>query len=377
LSINDNGNTGSGGAQIASASSTINITAVNDAPVNTVPGAQSTAMNTPITFSGANLISVADVDANGGLEQITLSVSHGTLNLSGTAGLTLVAGANASASMSYQGTLVNLDAALNGLTYTPASNYSGADTLSIVTNDLGNTGTGGPLTTSSAIAMTIPLGAGGPVIAPPPIVLPPPTPNPVLVLPPPAPPASPPTQPAVTPPLVLSGGRPMVAEAVTDELPASSGGVQRFLVASKLRANHNPAPILKPAELTMLVEGSEPHYVEFGPTTKADWSAQTAFPGHHGSEHDQIDVIMESVRMGGIALSVGVVWWASRVSGLIGSLLASMPAWRHLDPLPIVGKDEEKDEERWYEPEDSEADADELAISMVLDGPRSRDAVNA
>jgi hypothetical protein len=86
-------------------------------------------------------------------------------------------------------------------------------------------------------------------------------------------------------------------------------------------------------------------------------------------------VIMESVRMGGIALSVGVVWWASRVTGLIGSLLASMPAWRQLDPLPIVGRDEEED--RWEETEDSEADADELAVSMVLEGPRSRDPVSA
>ena len=68
------------------------------------------------------------------------------------------------------------------------------------------------------------------------------------------------------------------------------------------------------------------------------------------------------------------MWWASRVSGLVGSLLASMPAWRHLDPLPIVGRDEE---EEWYDAKDSDADADELAISMVLDGPRSREAVGA
>ena len=117
--------------------------------------------------------------------------------------------------------------------------------------------------------------------------------------------------------------------------------------------------------------------MEFGPLTKVDWSAQTAFPSadRNPSEHDQIQVIMESVRMGGIALSVGVVWWASRVTGLIGSLLASMPAWRQLDPLPIIGRDEEED--RWDETEDSEADADELAISMVLEGPRSRDAVGA
>jgi hypothetical protein len=66
------------------------------------------------------------------------------------------------------------------------------------------------------------------------------------------------------------------------------------------------------------------------------------------------------------------VWWASRVGGLIGSLLASMPAWRHLDPLPIVGRDEDEDE--WSEPEDADADADELAVSMVLEGPQPQRA---
>jgi hypothetical protein len=84
---------------------------------------------------------------------------------------------------------------------------------------------------------------------------------------------------------------------------------------------------------------------------------------------------METVEMGGIALSVGVVWWASRVGGLIGSLLASMPAWRHLDPLPIVGRDEE--EEQWHERQDADADADELAVSMVLEGGRAQERVAA
>ena len=79
--------------------------------------------------------------------------------------------------------------------------------------------------------------------------------------------------------------------------------------------------------------------------------------------------------MGGLALSVGVVWWASRVGGLLGSLLASMPAWRHLDPLPIVGRDEDE-EEQWAEPEDADADADadELAVAMVLGGAQPQHA---
>lgn len=169
----------------------------------------------------------------------------------------------------------------------------------------------------------------------------------------------------------------MTAEAVTDELPGMSGEPTRLLLNAKLpRANHNPAPLLKPADV-MMIEPAEVNSLQFGPPTQADWSAQSAFSNHHDSEHDRIEVAMESVRLGGIVLSVGVVWWASRVSGLIGTLLSSVPAWRHIDPLPIVGKDEEKDEEEWYDPEDTDADADELAISMVLEGPRSPEPVGA
>lgn len=73
--------------------------------------------------------------------------------------------------------------------------------------------------------------------------------------------------------------------------------------------------------------------------------------------------------MGGIALSVGVVWWASRVTGVIGSLLASMPAWRQLDPLPVVGRDDENAEAEWAE--ENARDTEEFAISMVLDGSRT------
>jgi hypothetical protein len=235
----------------------------------------------------------------------------------------------------------------------------------------------GPM--AATIVFSVP--ATGPVIAPPGPT--PPSPGSNGGGTPPAPPPPAPqtklAQPTVTHVVTLSGGIPMVPEAVGTEMSEPIQGTSQVLrVEAKLpRSNLNPAPLLKPAEQTLLIAGTDPQYMEFGPLTKVDWSAQTAFPSadHNPSDHDQIKVIMESVRMGGIALSVGVVWWASRVTGLIGSLLASMPAWRQLDPLPIVGRDEEED--RWDETEDSEADADELAISMVLEGPRSRDAVSA
>jgi hypothetical protein len=87
-------------------------------------------------------------------------------------------------------------------------------------------------------------------------------------------------------------------------------------------------------------------------------------------EKRRIEVIMGSVRITGLALSVGAVWWAARAAGLIASLLASAPAWRHLDPLPVLGRDEE--DERAHpagaEEEDDEGAKEEHRARWVLEG---------
>ena len=40
--------------------------------------------------------------------------------------------------------------------------------------------------------------------------------------------------------------------------------------------------------------------------------------------------------MGGISLTAGVITWMLRSGSLLASLAATMPAWRHFDPLPVV-----------------------------------------
>ena len=48
----------------------------------------------------------------------------------------------------------------------------------------------------------------------------------------------------------------------------------------------------------------------------------------------------------GLGLSIGTIWWTARVSGLVTSALISTPAWRALDPLPVVtSPDDEEDDE--------------------------------
>ena len=87
----------------------IALSAVNTPPVLTVPSSGPTgSRNVDIAVNG---ISVADVDANGGSENLTLSAPHGKVRFTNLAGLTIIAGANNSATMTVQGTLASLNAA--------------------------------------------------------------------------------------------------------------------------------------------------------------------------------------------------------------------------------------------------------------------------
>ena len=131
---------------------TVNVTvnAVNDAPVNTVPGAQTVAEDDDLIFSAANgnLISVSDADVaettNGELV-VHLTAENGILTLSQKNGLTFSLGnGTANTEMSFSGLPASLNAALSGLQFRgyPAD-FNGSALLTITTIDLGHTGSGG------------------------------------------------------------------------------------------------------------------------------------------------------------------------------------------------------------------------------------------
>ena len=66
--------------------------------------------------------------------------------------------------MTYQGTLANLNAALDGVRYDPALNYSGSDALTVTTNDLGNTGSGGALSATNSAFISVAFVNSAPVL---------------------------------------------------------------------------------------------------------------------------------------------------------------------------------------------------------------------
>jgi predicted extracellular nuclease/uncharacterized protein YjiK len=138
---------------------TIAVNNLNEAPVNSVPGGQTATQDRTLVFSAANgnPIIISDVDANNGLEQVTLSVTGGVIKLGSTNGLTVVTGSDNSANLTVTGSLSNLNQALNGLQFTPdaESVLNGAVTLTILTDDLGNTGAGGAKTDTDTIAIAV------------------------------------------------------------------------------------------------------------------------------------------------------------------------------------------------------------------------------
>ena len=93
--------------------------------------------------------------------------------------------------------------------------------------------------------------------------------------------------------------------------------------------NFVAGPYIDPALELLAAAPANPQYLS---TVPVDWHIRPAFPEAEEVPKDRIDVLLEQVQLGGMALSVGVVWWASRVSGLLGSLLASAPAWRRHRP---------------------------------------------
>jgi YVTN family beta-propeller protein len=140
---------------------TVTVNNVNEAPVNTVPAAAPINEDTALNFTGANTVSVADVDAGAGAIQIQLSVTNGTLTMTTLTGLSFTVGdGTADAAMTFTGTLAAANTALATLRYDPTANFpgaaaSGTAAFSITTNDQGNSGSGGPLTDTDGTTITV------------------------------------------------------------------------------------------------------------------------------------------------------------------------------------------------------------------------------
>ncbi len=123
------------------ATSSLTVQAVDDAPVNKLPASASVTQGSSLTF--ASSISVSDVDAGNDPIKVTIGVNKGGFSLSGVSGLSFSEGDGLDdTSMTFMGTLTAINTALKGSKYTPdfPAVFQGSATLTITSDDLGNNG---------------------------------------------------------------------------------------------------------------------------------------------------------------------------------------------------------------------------------------------
>jgi hypothetical protein len=439
----------------------VTVTPVNDVPVNTVPGPQVVAEDTPLALGG---ISANDLDGN--LSTMQLAVTNGTVTVTLQGGASIAAGANGSNTLTLAGTETDINATLATLVYQGTLNYTGPETLTITSGDAGaatdfdtvtitvtpvndapvitsNGGgatavvnvpenqasatnvtsadvdggvpaysiiggadaalfsldaTTGALSFNNAPDFEAPLdagadnvyevtvqvadGNGGTDIQALSIVVrdvneglpPPPPPQPIpppsqVPQPPSTPPGGePPTggSPPSLPPIVV--GAPIIPQPNpgTPVFPVgldnSQGGTAppsseaTRALASKAGNISGPSlPLIRELRgyleerLAPLIHITDEVQRAFGGETfeKAPAKLSAAFRQTLGVVEEDLrratdlseshqQFVVRVTNIGGMTLTAGVVTWLLRAGSLLASLTATLPAWRHFDPLPVV-----------------------------------------
>ena len=353
----------------------VTVTNVNEAPVITLPSGGSTTANATLSVIG---LSVSDVDAAAGTIRVTLSVGSGTLlvnaDIASGVPATGIAG-NGTASVTLTGTLAAINRSLegdgNGITFAPAPGYIGIETLVLTADDLGNSGSGQGLSASTSLAIAILPGAA-----------------PESALP------AAPTTPAeaVAPPAAIKATpadeyEPVPAvEPAADAAPAlPSGDTEDAGVAESLYGGGS-----QPANTTGFsgfligrdsVSAAVRNAGVVGAAVPAAFAAPQFFgatllsPADLGEALQRVDFVsqLDALRrtievpaayekqLAGVSaattlsLSAGYVLWLLRGGVLLSSLIASLPAWQLLDPLPVLRNAAEADDDEYAGDDDVES----------------------
>jgi Big-like domain-containing protein/cadherin-like protein/VCBS repeat protein len=156
--------TDNGSPNLPSPSQTTNIavTQINDAPLNTVPGHVNALKNHDRAITG---LGVSDPDLGFNNITVTLHVDHGTLHIRDDVAGGLDAGditGNDTATVTLQADIASVNETLqitNGAVYHPNAGFIGDDTLTMTSNDGGNTGLGGVGLDTDTVGITVRAGA--------------------------------------------------------------------------------------------------------------------------------------------------------------------------------------------------------------------------
>ena len=355
----------------------LTITPVNSAPGQSIPPDQSININNDLVFSSANgnLISIYDADAGSSPLQVTLSVPDGLLTLASTSNLSFSNGSGTAVqTMTFTGTLTDINIAIDGLTFRADTGFTGSTNLQITVNDLGSGG-GTPQTSTNSVAIAIiPDG----IIEPPPEIPDPPTPDPETPVTPdpdiedpdeddqrqdpvpddeeirktrpdipddnsPDPVSDPQPEIENTEPVFDLQPDLLEDEVITDNKDSKGGNLAKNLpqkisdISAKSNGIKLQTKLEAPEKQSFSIDPGLLHELDKIDKEISEQAAQQ-------SKEEQI--IKRSAEVGSVVLFVGFVKWLLQASSLFASLLGTLPAWRWVDPIPVLKKADDDKEKK-------------------------------
>ncbi|MGH8697607.1 MAG: hypothetical protein ACREVS_14085, partial [Burkholderiales bacterium] len=162
----------------------------------------------------------------------------------------------------------------------------------------------------------------------------------------------------VTQPSAATSALGMSAQSgrvATETRPGTASGVEARgeLPEAEVKAEMQQVAVLKDAEFRQELD-------KLRETVQADAVVETR--------------VAASVFVASTGLSVGYVLWLLRGGALLASLLSSLPAWRLVDPLPVLGRvgggEDDSDDESLQELVAQEGRAEETPEDNTPDANR-------
>ncbi len=348
--------------QMLSTTATLDITVrgIDDAPQLTTPERIATIMNNEIRFEGEPGLSLRDPDGNDQIQTLTISVPHGHLILSTTAGLSEITGLQTS-TLILTGTTEALDAAFESLIYVPEQGFTGEIVMTLVANNSGDR------LDANGMDARILLNITAPAIPPAKIT------------------TAPANDAAPIPTTSLPVGNS--AESSQEEtLPLPRGfralsfDGHRALHIETLDGDTLLSPLTTPQAHSQNPSNHDnpSRQVELAAMAKIeltlDWptrhrtlidmlqhagdaegtNSQSQFftfriPAYRedtatGNDADEL-LTTRAITYTAAGFTLGTILWLLRSGSLLTSLLLASPAWRNLDPLPVLDQEDDEDGE--------------------------------
>ncbi|MBC7001274.1 retention module-containing protein [Photobacterium sp. BZF1] len=135
----------------------LDIEAVNDAPVNQVPDSLEVDEDNVLLIDSLQVTDVDIDEVSEGTMTVSLNVGNGVLSIpAGSPTGSLAITGNGSQTLVLEGSITDINTLLSsGINYQPNADFNGDDSLQMITDDQGNTGTGGPLQDTDTVPITV------------------------------------------------------------------------------------------------------------------------------------------------------------------------------------------------------------------------------